>query len=263
MVLGKPYNTIHKITKKHRLYNSLEFFGGNRNVNAKNVQCLIEAIKECNLLPLCPLLVYRIGGEYKIADGQHRYLAALELGLSFYVVVSKEPYDTSLIGKLNSNHKNWGLGDYAKYWANQSETSRVYKRYLEYYNENRITHGILIALYNKTHIRLHKEGGSKRFKTGGLVFNSLIRDHVEDRLYCLKKLQGAALNPVLKPVTLRKQQFQGAILTALNNEHFNFKKFLKNLYRSRHRFNELAKTVDMVHEIYRIENLRGRKRNGK
>ena len=82
---------------------------------------------------------------------------------------------------------------------------------------------------------------------------------MEDRLYKLKQLEGAALNPVLKVSTLRKQQFQGAILTALNNENFNFKKFLQNLYHSRNRFNELAKTVDMVHEIYRIENIRRRK----
>jgi hypothetical protein len=262
MVVGTLYNKIYKITRKNILYNSLEFFDGNRSVNAKNVQRLIEAINERNLLPICPLLVYYIDGVYKIVDGQHRYTAALELRLPFYIVILKEPYDITLIGRLNSNHKNWRLADYAKHWANQDETSNVYGKYLEYYNENRITHGTLIALYNRTHIRLSHNGGNKCFKDGGLVFNGLIKDHVEDRLYKLKQLEGAALNPVLKGAILRKQQFQGAILTALNNKSFNFKKFSQNLYHARHRFNELAKTVDMIHEIYRIENLRGRKRDG-
>lgn len=259
MVLGTPHNKVLKITPRNKLYTSLEFFDGNRNVNSKNVQRLIVAIKEYNLLSICPLLVYYIDGVYRIADGQHRYIAALELNLPFYIIVVKEPYDITIIGRLNSNHKNWRLGDYARHWENHSQTSKVYRKYLEYYNENKITHGILIALYNKTHIRLHKEGGNKYFKNGELIFNNLIRDHVEDRLYKLKQLEGAALNPVLKVSTLRKQQFQGAILTALNNENFNFKKFLQNLYHSRNRFNELAKTVDMVHEIYRIENIRRRK----
>jgi len=138
----------------------------------------------------------------------------------------------------------------------------VYGRYLQYFNENRITHGTLIALYNRTHIRLSHSGGNKDFKNGKLVFNNGIKDHVEDRLHKLKQMEGAALNPVIKASTLRKQQFQGGILAALNNENFNFKKFLQNLYHSRHRFNELAKTVDMLHEVYRIENLRGRKRDG-
>tara|TARA_Y100001951_G_C11274725_1_gene261097 strand:+ start:418 stop:1197 length:780 start_codon:yes stop_codon:yes gene_type:complete len=259
MVLGTLHNKVLKIGTGNKLYTSLEFFEGNRNVNSKNVQRLIGAIKEYNLLSICPLLVYYIDGVYKIADGQHRYLAALELNIPFYIIVVKEPYDITVIGRLNSNHKNWRLGDYAKHWANQKETSKVYGKYLEYYDENKITHGILIALYNKVHIRLHREGGNKYFKNGELIFNNLIRDHVEDRLYKLKQLEGAALNPVLKPSTLKKQQFQGAILTAVNNENFNFKKFLQNLYHSRHRFNELAKTVDMVHEIYRIENIQRRK----
>tara|TARA_R100000687_G_scaffold81187_1_gene77791 strand:- start:401 stop:1189 length:789 start_codon:yes stop_codon:yes gene_type:complete len=262
MVLGTPYNKSYKITRKNKLYNSLEFFDGNRNVNSKNVQRLKEAINECNLLPICPLLVYYIDGVYKIADGQHRYIAALELKLSFYMVISKEPYNIALIGRLNSNHKNWRLADYAKHWANQDETSNVYGRYLQYYNENRITHGTLIALYNRTHVRLIHCGGNKDFKNGKLVFNNGIKDHVEDRLHKLKQMEGAALNPVIKASILRKQQFQGGILAALNNENFNFKKFLQNLYHSRHRFNELAKTVDMLHEVYRIENLRGRKRDG-
>ena len=157
MVLGTPHNKVLKITPRNKLYTSLEFFDGNRNVNSKNVQRLIVAIKEYNLLSICPLLVYYIDGVYRIADGQHRYIAALELNLPFYIIVVKEPYDITIIGRLNSNHKNWRLGDYARHWENQSETSKVYRKYLEYYNENKITHGILIALYNKTHIRLHKE----------------------------------------------------------------------------------------------------------
>ena len=250
------YNDILKVTPADKEYSELEFFNGNRIINSKNLATLIRAIHECNLLPLCPLLVVYLGGKYIIVDGQHRYMAAKELNLSFYMVVLKEPFDLCMIGRLNTNHKNWGLGDYARHWAAQLDTSDIYQEYLEYYTNNNITHGILIAIYNQTYIKLREDGGNKVFKDGKLLCNKSIRLYITERLYQLRQLEGAALNPVLKRSTLRKQQFQTAILFALSNEHFNYKRFLKNLYKRRHNFNLIAKHVDMVHEIHRIENIK-------
>ena len=251
----KKYNDILEVTPADKEYGELEFFYGNRIINPKNLAALTNAILERNLLALCPLLVVKQGTVYVIVDGQHRYMVAKELNIPYYMTVLKEPFDHGMISRLNTHHKNWGLADYARHWASQPETTDVYSEYLEHYNDNNITHGILIAIYNRTHKKLAKDGGNKDFKDGRLLCDKAIRLHVTERLYQLRQLEGAALNPVLKRSTLRKQQFQTAILFALANEHFNYKRFLKNLYKRRHSFNYIAKYVDMVHEIYRIENL--------
>ena len=52
---------------------------------------------------------------------------------------------------------------------------------------------------------------------------------------------------------MKKQQFQTAILTALKNPQFNYKKFIKNLHTVNNYFNKLSKKIDMIAEIYRIE----------
>jgi hypothetical protein len=53
--------------------------------------------------------------------------------------------------------------------------------------------------------------------------------------------------------TLKKQQFQQAMLKALETKDFSLEKFKANLYGSRHKFNDLAKQTGMSIEIFRIE----------
>ena len=63
----------------------------------------------------------------------------------------------------------------------------------------------------------------------------------------------------IKPSTLRKQQFQEALLEAFATPCFNYDKFVRNLCCSNHQFNEFAKKEDMFKEIMRIHNKRVRK----
>jgi hypothetical protein len=52
---------------------------------------------------------------------------------------------------------------------------------------------------------------------------------------------------------LKKQQFQQAMLKALETKDFSLEKFKANLYGSRNKFNDLAKQSGMLMEIFRIE----------
>ena len=246
----KVTNKIYKILPTDKDYSKLEIgVGGNRQIDRTMVEKLKTSMPEVNVLPLAPIIVHK----NVIIDGQHRYIAALELGLPIYVMFNKEKMDYRMLGKLNSNQCNWRLRDFAEYWATKNGTKKTYRKYLEYIKDNQITHGMLITIYQGRSVR---EGNNKAFKDGKLVFSPHIQNHVEDRLYKLRKLNVAAANPALEKRTLVKQQFQSAILVALDKPNFKFNKFLKNLYHTTNSFNKLAKRVDMEEEIYRIETIK-------
>ena len=252
-------SSIKLVNTNDPMYNKLTVGeGGNRIPTKTSVSRLAESIKKNNLLEYRPILVWKEDKRkenYVIIDGQTRYMACCELKEPFYMQEMKNNKRKDLLGilsVLNTNQTNWGLGDFAKYWANKNGTRTRYKRYLTYHAENKVTHGILITIYEG---ETKRRGRNIKFKNGELEDSPAILKHVEDTLYKLRQLEYAAFNPALLRSTLRKQQFQSAMLTAFNTPGFDFNKFLKNLYDTRHCFNKLAKAVDMEKEIFRIESL--------
>ena len=251
--LGKPVNYIYKITPKHSLYRKFKRFKENRILSESNLRQLRKSIEEYNLLGMRPIIVWEHNGVFYIADGQHRYNIAVELNLDIYVYVYDGEVTPEIVARLNTNQKNWTISDFARSYAITNGTKQIYSRYCQYYEDNNITHQILISLYNG---KTHKGYGIKEFKKGELRCDTLTKDHIEDRLYKLKQLEFAAFNPSLSKVTRRKQSFHTAILNALSTPKFNYNKFLKNLYSTKHSFNKYHNIVDMENEIFRIESVK-------
>ena len=241
-------SSIKLVNTNDPMYNKLTVGeGGNRIPTKTSVSRLAESIKKNNLLEYRPILVWKEDKRkenYVIIDGQTRYMACCELKEPFYMQEMKNNKRKDLLGilsVLNTNH-----------WANKNGTRTRYKRYLTYHAENKVTHGILITIYEG---ETKRKGRNIEFKNGKLKDSPAILKDVEEALYKLRQLEYAAFNPALLRTTLRKQQFQSAMLTAFNTPEFNFNKFLKNLYDTRHCFNKLEKAIDMEKEIYRIESL--------
>jgi len=251
--LGKPVNYIYKITPKHSLYRKFKTFKGNRILSDSNLTQLRKSIEEYNLLGMRPIIVWEHNGVFYIADGQHRYNIAVELNLDIYVYAYDGEVTPEIVARLNTNQKNWTISDFARSYAMTNGTKQVYSRYCQYYEDNNITHQILISLYNGKN---HKGYGIKEFKKGELKCDSMTKDHIEDRLYKLKQLEFAAFNPSLSKVTRRKQSFHTAILNALSTPKFNYNKFINNLYSTKHSFNKYHNIVDMENEIFRIESVK-------
>jgi hypothetical protein len=226
-------------------------FKENRILNESSLKQLRKSIEELNLLEMCPILVCLKYGIFYIVDGQHRYKEAVELNLDFDVLVYEGEVTPKIIARLNTNQKNWTISDFARSFSTINGTKRVYSKYCDYYENNNVTHQILISLYNGKN---GKGYGIKEFKKGELRENDMIRDYVEDRLYKLRQLEYAAFNPSLSKVTRRKQSFHTAILNAISTPKFKYTKFLKNLYSTKHSFNKYHNIVDMENEIFRIEN---------
>ena len=158
-----------------------------------------------------------------------------------------------MLSVLNTNQTNWTLTNFGNYWSKQPRKRKAYSHYMEYFKNNSITHGILLAVWMSKNNR--DSSDNQVFKDGKLRWNKEIQHHVEDMLHKFRRLQNATFNPPLTPSTLRKQTFQSALLTALHTKEFNYNKFLKNLYDNNHLFNKLGKTTAFLEEIYRIENL--------
>ena len=251
--LGKPSKHIYTITPKHSLYRGFKRLKANRILNQNNLNQLRKSVLEDNLLEMCPIIVSLVNDVFYIVDGQHRNKIAIEENLTFYVYFYDGVTTPEIIARLNTNQKNWTISDFARSFSEINGTKQVYSKYCDYYEDNNITHQMLISLYNG---KSHKGVGVKEFKKGELRWNPLIRSYVEDKLHELKRLEYAAFNPALRKVTLRKQSFQTAILNALNTPNFEYDKFLENLYSTKHFFNKFHKIVDMEKEIFRIERVK-------
>ena len=258
---SQQVNVIYKVEPSSDEYHKLDTITGNRTVKKLNVERIKESMRKRNFLNCIPIIIDKYG---RIIDGQHRYAAAVALVIPIYVVRVEDDDVGSIAFALNTNKSNWTLGNFAKYLAEQTDDPKIAeidKTYLSYYEANKCTHGVLIAIFNGETSRHFstKDGGNKEFKEGRLPFGGFNRNHIEDTLSKFRQIKNASMTNRLKPTTLRKQQFQEALLEAFEVPCFNFDKFLKNLCCSRHQFNEFAKKDDMFKEIMRIHNKRGRK----
>lgn len=97
--------------KRTKDYSIFKFHGQNRGINPNHVRKLKRSILENGWLN-GSLIV--IDGKGNVIDGQHRLMAAKEVGSSVdYVVEKKATVDS--IRMLNTNAKNWNIIDHLKY----------------------------------------------------------------------------------------------------------------------------------------------------
>lgn len=85
---------------------------GNRNVSKKKVERLVADINSgLNLLPYCPIVVYKNEEKFMIIDGQHRLEASKEVESPVHYVIC-EPLDLKQIARLNSRSDKWKNSDF-------------------------------------------------------------------------------------------------------------------------------------------------------
>ena len=93
-------------------YNSFTTITGNRIINKKKVEKLMEDVQNgLNLLPYCPIVVFKDNEKYRIVDGQHRFETSKNLELPVYFVECEE-LDLRSIARLNSRSDKWSNKDF-------------------------------------------------------------------------------------------------------------------------------------------------------
>ena len=233
---------------------NIKFINANRIPKGCDVNKLKASIELKNALHLKVIIAYydKETNTLYLIDGQHRYMAAKALGTPIHLKVT-DTYDPMWMSVLNCNQRNWTLKDFANMYMQNSDpkVSYIYSKFMDYLAQYNISAGLLVALFQNQTDRDMANGGNYKFKTGALTSEHLV--HVQKRLSQLESLTHIAANPTITLRTLKKQQFQQAMLKALETKDFSLEKFKANLYGSRNKFNDLAKQSGMLIEIFRIE----------
>lgn len=157
---------------------------GNRAVNMKHVNRLIQSINENNLLPQNPIIV---NSNMEIIDGQHRLEAAKANNWDvYYVVVDNATLDD--IQKLNSTSMGWKGLDYLESYA--SSGKQDYIKILEKLKETKILLGILLRVYDG----FRMGSGWQSFKRGEFkIQNEQEVDEFIDKLVLIREFVPARI----------------------------------------------------------------------
>lgn len=91
---------------KTKDYDVFSFIDGNRRLNARNYNKLLNSMREEQLI--IPIIVNE---NYAIIDGQHRFSACKELNLPVYYIIQKG-YTISQVKRANMVSSNWTKSDF-------------------------------------------------------------------------------------------------------------------------------------------------------
>lgn len=97
----------------------LVFRDDNRKVQRKHVNELKESIKAHGYLKHSPIVLSEDG---EIIDGQHRYIACCELGITPPTITLRGD-NAKLMVDLNRSQKAWGVDDFVNFYAKAGKWS--------------------------------------------------------------------------------------------------------------------------------------------
>lgn len=155
-----------KITKTTD-YDQFHMTPENRaRISLTHVRKIKQSLQRKNMLDLNPIIV---DADLNIIDGQHRFLAARELGIDIFYMQDDELVSEDIIDLNISNP--WKADDYLNYYVQKGYTE--YKKVKQFMNEFGLTLSGAMAFASM------KKGNSyDKFKMGSYVFN--IEDFIQD-----------------------------------------------------------------------------------
>lgn len=139
---------IHKTTN----YQQFSFLEYNRNVDSsKN---MIKSISTNDLTAYAPIIV---SPDFKIIDGQHRFIACKEMGLPVYYIVYNGNPEKAMIS-LNTCFRQWRQEEWLQYYIGKNVTPYIeLKKYMDKYSIP-LSNAILLFGKGKVNTKTFKEG---------------------------------------------------------------------------------------------------------
>lgn len=113
-------------TKDYDMFNTL---GGNRNINLKNANKIIDSMKKRFIIN--PIIVNE---NYEIIDGQHRHYACRQLGVEVYYIV-QEGLTLKDCQLMNCNSKTWSTEDFLNGYCELGKKDYIILR--DFHNKNK------------------------------------------------------------------------------------------------------------------------------
>lgn len=135
----------------------VSFLRGNREVNDKMVGKIMKSMAEYGILTC--ITVTKYNSRYFIIDGQHRYSAAKRMGLSIPAIVIPRQAINVIID-LNTIQKNWGLDDYADFFATNDDKDLAlpYATLRQIREQTGINYTALVKIYSTCSMAKFKRG---------------------------------------------------------------------------------------------------------
>lgn len=220
-------------------YDVFKRLAGNRELNEKHVQRLMDAMRKNDLF--VPILVNQ---EFEVVDGQHRLEARKRLGLPVPYYWT-EGLGLTEVQNLNSTQKGWRNNDYVKAYIELGNQNYViYKWFRENYGTPHTPTIMLLTGRDSRDIR-------HMFQSGQLV---------------VKDLEGAKhkaqmLSEIGKYFAHWKEaSFIKAFLIAMNREGFSYKIFLDKLKKNPTMLRPSVSIDAYLQEIEAVYNYRAQKK---
>lgn len=217
-------------------YDQFQFIETNREANRGHVEALKRAFEETgNLTRVQPILV---NDRMEVIDGQHRFIAAKELGQPVYYTVM-DGLGINEARSMNILHRSWTVDDYAESYA---KTDPNYRKYLELKEDFGFNHSITLEYI----LGDKKLGAYAAFKRGEFTMTDAERTAASDKL--TKLAQTGEFVP-----TVNDRYFSRALLRAVAIDGYDHRRMLKKLALHQNLLRRYASTEDylrMLEEIY-------------
>lgn len=168
----KEFGKIYESTD----YSLLKNINSNRMISPTNYNKLVRSMQEEVLvMPIC------VNEKMEIIDGQHRFLAAKELGKPFYFYI-QEGYKEDQMKRANLVSSNWNKNDFLNMYINQDHPT--YRRIKELMDEYGIVISDMIKIIASVREDNYREAGLA-FEEGTLVITDADFIDIESFLECL------------------------------------------------------------------------------
>lgn len=192
-------------------YNKFKLVTGNRMVYMSHLNRLKKSIQRKNLLFASPIVVNE---KMDIIDGQHRFMAAKELGLPVYYIIVKG-LGLADIHTLNTNTRSWTFDDFLNGYVDMGFSE--YKRYQKFFREFKLPHGVGIQLCSSP----NQKGATQEFKEGSFkMTNEAFATAVGEAVWEFKVFYSGYL----------KRNFVKALWQMAKNQRFDLKYLLKTIH---------------------------------
>lgn len=113
---------IENLVQQSSNYKQFKMMGNNRDVVDGHVKAIKKAFEEIgNLTQVQPILVNE---RYEIIDGQHRFMAAKEMGAPIYFTL-RPGLTVGDARSMNILHRSWGMMDFALSYATSGDLNYI------------------------------------------------------------------------------------------------------------------------------------------
>ncbi len=230
-VIGQIYST--------RNYSQFKKLEHNRSVLKNRKELLVESFKKGEVLN--PIVVNK---HMEIIDGQGRFEARKELKLPIYYIIDAEK-GIDDCRRMNAFNSSWSAKDYLESFSQSGNEN--YTRLLETIKETQFPLPRVMRFANK---------GGKNEKVSYLAYEKLIFTE-EDKCQVLDLARKAdEITEALAYEGRRNDAFYRAVKIMCQTKDFEYKRFLRNCEKCRHRYSQMARLEDELKEFSDIYNFK-------